>query len=131
MEAKSNKEIDISVIIPIYNEQQIIDELYTRLQQTISQISENYELIFVNDGSKDHSLLELLKLTEKDHRVFYINFSRNFGHQIAVTADRKSTRLNSSHVRISYAVFCLKKKNKDTVIIMTSNLWSDQIRKHF
>src|SRR5690554_2269571 len=86
MEAKSNKEIDISVIIPIYNEQQIIDELYTRLQQTVSQISENYELIFVNDGSKDHSLLELLKLTEKDHRVFYINFSRNFGHQIAVTA---------------------------------------------
>ena len=86
MEKKNKKEIDISVIIPIFNEQQIIRELYIRLQKTISQISENYELIFVNDGSKDHSLLELLKLTELDHRVFYINFSRNFGHQIAVTA---------------------------------------------
>jgi dolichol-phosphate mannosyltransferase len=86
MEAKSKKEIDISVIIPIYNEEQIINELYTRLQKTVAKISENYELIFVNDGSKDHSLLELLKLTEQDERVFYINFSRNFGHQIAVTA---------------------------------------------
>ncbi len=77
---------DISVIIPIYNEQQIIHELYNRLQKTVSQISENYEFIFVNDGSEDHSLLELLKLSEQDPRVFYINFSRNFGHQIAVTA---------------------------------------------
>ncbi|MDR0969721.1 MAG: glycosyltransferase family 2 protein [Lentimicrobiaceae bacterium] len=85
MEEK-NKNIDISVIVPIYNEEQIISELYDRLQKTVSQISENYEFIFVNDGSKDHSLLELLKLSEQDPRVFYINFSRNFGHQIAVTA---------------------------------------------
>ncbi|MFN4234419.1 MAG: glycosyltransferase family 2 protein [Bacteroidia bacterium] len=85
MEEK-NKNIDISVIVPIYNEEQIISELYSRLQKTVTQISKNYELIFVNDGSKDHSLLELLKLSEQDPRVFYINFSRNFGHQIAVTA---------------------------------------------
>lgn len=52
---------DISVIVPIYNEEQIIHELYNRLQKTVSQISENYELIFVNDGSEDHSLMELLK----------------------------------------------------------------------
>ena len=77
---------DISVIVPIYNEQQIIHELYNRLQKTVAQISDNYELIFVNDGSKDNSLQVLLKLTELDPRVFYINFSRNFGHQIAVTA---------------------------------------------
>jgi len=77
---------DISVIIPIFNEQEIIQELYDRIQKTVSQISENYEFIFVNDGSKDNSMLELLKLTEQDERVFYINFSRNFGHQIAVTA---------------------------------------------
>lgn len=83
---KKNKNIDISVIVPIYNEEQTIPELYDRLQKTVSQISENYELIFVNDGSKDNSLLELLKLSEHDHRVFYINLSRNFGHQISVTA---------------------------------------------
>ena len=86
MEKKHDKKIDISVIVPIFNEQKIIGELYDRLKATVSQISENYEFIFVNDGSKDHSLLELLKLSELDERVFYINFSRNFGHQIAVTA---------------------------------------------
>lgn len=86
MEEMTKNKADISVIIPIYNEQEIIQELYNRLQKTVSQISENYELIFVNDGSKDNSLLELLKLAEQDSRVFYINFSRNFGHQIAVTA---------------------------------------------
>ena len=78
--------VDISVIIPVYNEEQVIKELYNRLQKTVSQISENYELIFVNDGSKDLSLFELIQLSEQDRRVFYINFSRNFGHQIAVTA---------------------------------------------
>jgi polyisoprenyl-phosphate glycosyltransferase len=79
-------ETDISVIIPIYNEEQTIPELYTRLQTTVAKISAHYELIFVNDGSKDSSLLQLLKLTEIDPRVFYIHLSRNFGHQIAVSA---------------------------------------------
>ncbi len=79
-------EFEISVVVPIFNEEQIIPELYRRLQETISKISKNYELIFVNDGSKDNSLFELMKLTEVDQRVYYINFSRNFGHQIAVTA---------------------------------------------
>src|SRR5690554_7300963 len=60
----------------------------------------------------------------------FLRFLNKF-YKVNIDVDRKSTRLNSSHVRISYAVFCLKKKNKDTIIIMTSNLWSDQIRKHF
>ncbi len=77
---------DISVIVPIYNEEHIIPELYERLQNAVTHISHNYELIFVNDGSKDRSFTELQKLAEKDANVFYINFSRNFGHQIAVTA---------------------------------------------
>lgn len=86
MDTNNNKQIDISVIIPICNEEQIIPELYERLHKTVVQISEHYELIFVNDGSEDYSLLELIKLSEQDECVFYINFSRNFGHQIAVTA---------------------------------------------
>jgi dolichol-phosphate mannosyltransferase len=85
MEQKNNN-IEITIIIPIHNEEYVIPELYKRLQNTVSQISKNYELIFVNDGSKDNSLLELLKLSEQDLSVSYINFSRNFGHQIAVTA---------------------------------------------
>jgi dolichol-phosphate mannosyltransferase len=67
---KKKNNIEITIIIPIHNEEQIIPELYNRLQNTVSQISKNYELIFVNDGSKDHSLLELIKLSEQDLRVF-------------------------------------------------------------
>ena len=81
-----NKNIDISVIIPIYNEQDSIPELYKRLTQSVEQITSNYEFIFINDGSKDLSLLKLIELSKNDKRVFYINFTRNFGHQIAVSA---------------------------------------------
>lgn len=79
-------EKNISVIIPVYNEEKIIPELYERIKNTVSKITQEYELIFVNDGSKDNTLFELIKLTEFDKRVFYINFSRNFGHQIAVSS---------------------------------------------
>jgi glycosyltransferase involved in cell wall biosynthesis len=76
----------ISIVIPIYNEQEGIPELYNRLRASVEKISPDYEMIFVNDGSKDNSLAELIRLSQQDSRVFYIQFSRNFGHQIAVTA---------------------------------------------
>lgn len=78
--------VDLSVIIPIYNEQDNIPELYQRLTSVANKISARYELIFVNDGSRDASLHKLIELSKQDNHVFYINFSRNFGHQIAVTA---------------------------------------------
>jgi len=87
--------VELSVIVPIYNEQSIIKELYDRLVNTVRKITDNYELIFVNDGSKDDSLLELMKLTQIDKHVFFINFSRNFGHQIAVTAGLDSCSGNA------------------------------------
>ena len=77
---------DISVVIPIYNEEAVIPELYQRLTTAVRQVSDDYELIFVNDGSKDRSLIKLVELSHQDDHVFFINFSRNFGHQIAVTA---------------------------------------------
>ncbi|AXT19380.1 glycosyltransferase [Flavobacteriaceae bacterium AU392] len=80
------KEKDISVIIPIYNEQNNILEIYKRLIATINNFTDSYELIFINDGSTDNSFNELIKLSEIDEKVFYINFSRNFGHQIAISA---------------------------------------------
>lgn len=92
MKEKNNREPDLSVIIPIYNEEQTIGELYQRLKQAAVSITANHELIFINDGSTDHSFLELLKLSKSDPGVFYINFSRNFGHQIAVTAGLDSCR---------------------------------------
>ena len=78
--------MQLSIIIPIYNEEQILPELHERLSKAALQITEDYELIFVNDGSRDGSLYGLMQIAEKDAKSFYINFSRNFGHQIAVTA---------------------------------------------
>jgi len=83
---EERKQVDISVIIPIYNEEGSIPELYRRLCESVGGISKNYEFIFINDHSKDNSLYLLIELSKADNRVFYINFSRNFGHQIAVTA---------------------------------------------
>ena len=78
--------MQLSIIIPIYNEEQILTELHERLTKAALEITSDYELIFVNDGSRDGSLYGLRQIAEKDPKSFYINFSRNFGHQIAVTA---------------------------------------------
>lgn len=78
--------MDYSVIIPIYNEIDNIDLLYSRVKAVMQSLSENHELIFVNDGSKDNSLQAIRALRTKDSCVQYIDLSRNFGHQIAVTA---------------------------------------------
>lgn len=84
--------VELSIIIPIYNEQDSIPELYKRLTETVSKITDSYEFIFINDGSKDQSLIALIELSKKDHHIYYINFSRNFGHQIAVTAGLDHSR---------------------------------------
>ncbi|MCC6385167.1 MAG: glycosyltransferase family 2 protein [Bacteroidia bacterium] len=76
----------ISVVIPIYNESGNIQSLYERLTSVIKRITADYELLFVNDGSRDDSLQLIKELAGKDSAVGYIDFSRNFGHQIAVTA---------------------------------------------
>jgi dolichol-phosphate mannosyltransferase len=86
MKERTDNSILLSIVIPIFNEENNIDELYYRLVSSISSITNNYEMIFVNDGSKDNSLIKIIELNKKDNRVKYIGFSRNFGHQIAVTA---------------------------------------------
>ncbi len=91
----NNQIIELSIVVPIFNEEKNIALLFERLRTSVSQTTTNYELIFVNDGSKDNSLLELIKLCELSDRVFYINFSRNFGHQIAVTAGLDLCRGNA------------------------------------
>ncbi len=86
MEHKLRNEVDISVVIPVFNEAQSLFELYGRLAASVSEISRNYELIFVDDGSSDDSFEVLKKLAANDDRVFYLRLSRNFGHQLAVSA---------------------------------------------
>lgn len=77
----------ITYIFPIYNEEGNIGLLYKTINKLLSQhTSYIYEIIFINDGSRDNSLTLLRELQKKDKRVKVIDFSRNFGHQIAVTA---------------------------------------------
>lgn len=75
-----------SLIIPLYNEEATIPELYRRLAIVLNGLEGDGELILVNDGSRDRSLALLRDLHEKDARVCYLSLARNFGHQIAVTA---------------------------------------------
>lgn len=78
--------MELSVIIPIYNEEQNISILYDRVKKVCSDITPDHELLFINDGSKDRSIFLIHELSRKDSHVKYINFARNFGHQIAVMA---------------------------------------------
>ncbi|KUG06089.1 glycosyltransferase family 2 protein [Solirubrum puertoriconensis] len=78
--------MDLSIIIPIYNEEANIPTLYQRLRGVIDPMGLRCEYIFINDGSRDRSLELIHALAAQYADVRYINFSRNFGHQIAVTA---------------------------------------------
>lgn len=78
--------MEISVIVPSFNEEKNVPLIYERLTSTLSQISDDYEIIFVNDCSKDNTLEVIKQLSKKDSHLKYISFSRNFGHQIAVSA---------------------------------------------
>lgn len=80
------KNIQYSVVVPVYNEELVIHESYQRLKTVMDSTGEAYELLFVNDGSMDRTA-ELIKgYCQTDPHVRLIDFSRNFGHQIAITA---------------------------------------------
>lgn len=77
----------ISIVIPTFNEEGNIEVLYSQLKDVLSQLSiTNFEIIYVNDGSSDDSLEKIKALSQKDERVKFISFSRNFGHQNALKA---------------------------------------------
>ncbi len=80
----------ISVVVPMYYEEEVANECYNRLKTVLEKI-ENYmyEIIFINDGSKDKTLEILEEIAKEDENVKIISFARNFGHQCAVTAGLK------------------------------------------
>ncbi|HEY0828888.1 MAG TPA: glycosyltransferase family 2 protein [Bacilli bacterium] len=78
--------VKYSIIVPMYNEEEVIVQTHTRLKAVMDLAEEPYELIFVNDGSRDRTVEMVLKICSIDPHVRLINFSRNFGHQIAITA---------------------------------------------
>lgn len=76
----------LSLVIPIFNEEETIPELHERLTAFLGALGETWEVIFVDDGSSDLSLSQLQGLAEKEARYRLISLGRNFGHQIAITA---------------------------------------------
>lgn len=77
---------DLSVVVPLYNEQENIADLRRRLKKTMESLARPYEIIFVNDGSQDGTLETLKAIRAEDPRVKILDLARNFGHQAAVTA---------------------------------------------
>jgi dolichol-phosphate mannosyltransferase len=75
-----------SIVIPIFNEQETIPELYRRLKNVIDELDQPAEVILVDDGSGDKSFDLLEEIHKKDSRIKLIRFSRNFGHQVAISA---------------------------------------------
>jgi dolichol-phosphate mannosyltransferase len=76
----------ITIIAPVYNEEPVLPELYKRISGVMDQLDDPWELLLVDDGSRDRSAAIIAELHEKDNRVKGISFSRNFGFQEAVTA---------------------------------------------
>ncbi|WP_322513303.1 glycosyltransferase family 2 protein [Chloroflexus sp.] len=75
-----------SVVAPVYNEEQLIAEFCRRVIAALEPLGEPFEVVLVNDGCRDRSPEIMRELHERDPRIKVINFSRNFGHQIAITA---------------------------------------------
>lgn len=78
--------MDLSVVIPVYNEAENIPLIYDRLKIVLANLCSEFEIIFVNDGSRDESLNIIKTLSLRHPEVKYVDFSRNFGHQVAVSA---------------------------------------------
>src|SRR5262245_57033178 len=75
----------VSVVVPVFNEQHTLDRLVERLTAALEGAGESFEVVFVNDGSRDRSAETLRAHHARDPRLKCISLSRNFGHQVAVT----------------------------------------------
>ncbi|MCM8790591.1 MAG: glycosyltransferase family 2 protein [Candidatus Omnitrophica bacterium] len=82
----TEKKTRISIVFPVFNEKDNIEELYNQVREVCHQANLDYEMIFVDDGSSDGSLDVVKKVRAADPNVRYLSFSRNFGHQVALFA---------------------------------------------
>ncbi len=81
-----------SVVVPVYNEEGNIEELYRRLVETLSGLGRSFEIVFIDDGSRDASYVTIERLFQSDARVRALRLSRNFGHHLAITAGLDAAR---------------------------------------
>lgn len=86
------RDVRYTIVIPVYNEEAVVRETYRRLTAVMQSLDEPYELLFVNDGSRDRTAEIITGLAVHDQSVRLLDFSRNFGHQIAITAGMDHAR---------------------------------------
>ena len=82
---ESNKQHMLSLIIPVFNEQEVLKDSFARMDAAMQSTGYTYEIIYINDGSRDQTLAQLRELAKEHPQVKVLSFSRNFGHQLAVT----------------------------------------------
>ncbi len=82
----------LSVVVPIYNEEENISAFHAAVRAVMETLEESWEIVYVNDGSRDSSLSLLMEIQRRDPRVTVVEFSRNFGHQAALTAGLQVAR---------------------------------------
>ncbi|NEP43979.1 MAG: glycosyltransferase family 2 protein, partial [Okeania sp. SIO2H7] len=80
------KKVQLSIVVPFYNEEPNIDYLFERLISVLKPLEMTYEIICINDGSKDNTLKLLVEYHQRNSLIKVVNFSRNFGKEIAITA---------------------------------------------
>src|SRR5205809_6580618 len=76
----------ISVVIPVFNEEATLDALFSSLRDRLPALDVSFEVVLIDDGSSDHTGEMIAEMTQRDARFRSVQFSRNFGHQAAVTA---------------------------------------------
>ena len=84
--------MDLSIVIPIFNEQENLPILYSKLVSVLKKLGKNYEIVFVNDGSTDSSFSVLKDIKVYDKNILIINFRKNFGQTAALDAGFKHAR---------------------------------------
>src|SRR3954471_8862618 len=77
---------ELSIVLPIFNEAPVIDELHRRLGEFLGALGTTWEVVFVDDGSSDGSFAKLKVICAAEPRYRLVSFARNFGHQVAITA---------------------------------------------
>ena len=82
----SNNPYELSIVVPLYNEEPNIDYLFGRLESVLEQLSASYEIVCVNDGSRDNTFKCLVEHHHRNPAIKVVNFSRNFGKEVALTA---------------------------------------------
>ena len=88
----TGQEVKVSIVVPMFNEEDNVDDFYSRVTDTLNDFDKSYEIIFIDDGSTDRTFELLKSLYDQDPAVRVIRFVRNFGQQIAMMAGLKNTR---------------------------------------